>query len=56
MNTFEIHECRNPAQPLGLGSSDGLGPRLAALYGVDIRKPDAVFGDMPQYREQPTDE
>ena len=25
MNTFEIHECPNPSQPLGLGSTEGLG-------------------------------
>lgn len=29
------------------------GPRLAGLYGVDIR--DCVFGDVPQYREQEGD-
>lgn len=29
------------------------GPRLAALYGVDIR--DCVFGDVLQYREQEGD-
>lgn len=29
------------------------GPRLAQLYGVDIR--DCVFGDVPHYREQPGD-
>ena len=29
------------------------GPRLAQLYGVSVR--DCVFGDMPDYREQPTD-
>ena len=29
------------------------GPRLAALYGVDIR--DVVFGDEPGYRERPGD-
>ncbi len=26
MSTFEIHDCPNPSQPLGLGSSEGLGP------------------------------
>jgi len=29
------------------------GPRLAQLYGVDIR--DCVFGDVPQYSELPGD-
>lgn len=32
------------------------GPRLAALYGVDIKNCVAVvFGDAPGYREQPGD-
>lgn len=32
------------------------GPRLAALYGVDIRdRWSVVFGDEPSYREQPGD-
>ena len=32
------------------------GPRLAALYGVNIRGREAVvFGDMPGYRELPGD-
>ena len=34
MNTFEIHECPNPSQPLGLGSSEELGravPERAAF-------------------------
>lgn len=26
MNTFEIHECPNPSEPLGLGLGEGLGP------------------------------
>jgi hypothetical protein len=30
MNTFEIHECPNPSQPLGLGSSKGLGAWVPA--------------------------
>ena len=29
------------------------GPRLAGLYGVDIRS--CVFGDMPEYRERDGD-
>ena len=29
------------------------GPKLARLYGVDIRE--CVFGDVPYYREQPGD-
>lgn len=29
------------------------GPRLARLYGVDIR--DCVFGDMPDYNPHPDD-
>lgn len=29
------------------------GPRLARLYGVDIRQ--CVFGDTPEYREQEGD-
>lgn len=29
------------------------GPRLARLYGVDIRQ--CVFGDVPEYREQAGD-
>lgn len=29
------------------------GPRLAQLYGVDIRQ--CVFGDMPEYRERDGD-
>lgn len=32
------------------------GPRLAALYGIDIRdREKVVFGDVPGYREQPGD-
>ncbi len=32
------------------------GPRLAALYGVNIRDSETVvFGDEPGYREQPGD-
>ena len=30
-------------------------PRLARLYGIDIRDSAVVFGDMPDFREQPGD-
>lgn len=31
------------------------GPRLARLYGLNIRDPNVVFGDVPEYRKQEGD-
>lgn len=31
------------------------GPRLARLYGIDIRQPNVVFGDVPAYKKQDGD-
>lgn len=39
MNRFEIHECPNPSQPLGLGSSEGLGCDAPMLPCLSIRQP-----------------
>ena len=35
MNTFKIHECPNPAEPLGLGLGEGLGPLVEAAGMVN---------------------
>jgi hypothetical protein len=46
MKTFEIHECPNPSQPLGLGSSEGLGPtRWTGLVTTHERGGYVAYGD-----------
>jgi Lar family restriction alleviation protein len=52
MSTFEIHDCPNPSQPLGLGSSEGLGPAVperAALAACPF------CGERPRLTLRPDD-